>query len=61
MWNLLSHREMYEAVRWHEDPRFRAPMVIYKGEHIFVGGIIEFVILERRFPAGSATGRFSIS
>ena len=48
---------MYEAVRWHVDPRFRAPMVIYKGEHIFVGDIIEFVDIGEEIPCGKCYGK----
>ena len=57
MWNLYSYREMYEAARWHEDPRFCSPMVIYKEEHIFVGDMIEFVDVGEEVLCGKCYGK----
>ena len=38
---LLFFSEMYEAKRWHDDPRFFAPMITIMGEtQVFVGDII---------------------
>ena len=48
---------MYEADRWHKDPRIQSPMVIYKGEHIFVGDMVEFVDSGEEYLCGKCYGK----
>lgn len=50
-------REMCEAVRWHGDPRFRSPMIVHKGAHIFVGDIVEFTDRGEEVPCGQCYGK----
>ncbi|XP_064390769.1 uncharacterized protein LOC135338525 [Halichondria panicea] len=32
--------EIYEARRWHEDPKYHAPMITHNGKQVFIGDIV---------------------